>query len=193
MCIRDRLCGPEQSGELLIGGVGLGIGYINRNDLNAEKFVQYRGQRVYRTGDLVRCTSDGLLEHLGRIDSQIKLHGHRIELGEIDAAISAQPGVRNAATILREDRPGDPQLVGYILADADETVDSFAIRSILAESLPLYMVPSLIVELEDFPQTPGGKLDLRAFPVPMTSRGDLPTEFVAPKTDAEKSLAANLV
>ncbi|MFK8115406.1 MAG: amino acid adenylation domain-containing protein [Rubripirellula sp.] len=186
----EQLCPPGTPGELLIGGVGLGVGYINRRELNAEKFAHYQGQRIYRTGDLVQATEDGKIEHLGRIDSQIKLNGHRIELGEIDAALLSQSGVRMASTVLREDRPGDKRLVGYLVALSNAKVDSFTIRTNLAESLPLYMVPSAIVVLDAFPQTPSGKLDSKAFPKPQASRGDLPTEYVAPSTQTEQQFAA---
>ena len=112
----DQLCPPETEGELLIGGDGVTFGYLNRPEKTASTFVDWNGKRVYRTGDLAKFTKDGQVEHLGRMDNQIKFNGHRIELGEIDAAMAMQPGVRRAATVLREDRPGDKQLVGYLLA-----------------------------------------------------------------------------
>lgn len=185
----NELCDVDEPGELLIGGVGLGIGYINRQDLNREKFIEFRGQRMYRTGDLVRCTADGQVEHLGRIDSQVKVNGHRIELGEIDAALADQPSVRMAATIVREDQPGDRQLIGYLIAEEKFTLDMLAIRKTLAESMPLYMVPSVLVEVDEFPYTPSGKLDPNGFAPPTIVRPDVSNEFVAPKTQQETTVA----
>ncbi len=101
----NELCPPEIAGELLISGVQLATGYLNRPELTAERFVTIGGKRYYRTGDLARVTAEGLVDHLGRIDAQIKLNGHRIELGEIEAALASQAGVRQAAVTLREDVP----------------------------------------------------------------------------------------
>ncbi len=186
----NKLCPAGVAGELLIAGDGMTLGYLNRPELNAEKFTDWNGVRVYRTGDLAKLTSDGQIDHLGRIDHQIKFNGHRIELGEIDAAMAMQPGVRQAATVLREDRPGDIRLVGYLLAKADQTPNVSQIRNEIASQLPDYMVPGTIVVVEEFPHTPSGKLDRKSFPPPSTARPDIGTEFVAPKSDTEKKLAA---
>ncbi|QEG22143.1 type I polyketide synthase [Mariniblastus fucicola] len=185
----DDLCPPETEGELLIAGAGMTLGYLNRPELNAEKFVQWNGVQVYRTGDLAKMTIDGQIDHLGRIDDQIKFNGHRIELGEIDAAMAMQPGVRQAATVLREDRPGDPRLVGYLLAAEDETPNVAEIRRILSMLLPDYMVPNIIAIVDQFQYTPSGKLDRKAFDPPSTARPDLGVEYAAPKTDEERKLS----
>ena len=185
----DKLCPPETAGELLIGGEGVTLGYLKRDDLNAEKFVDFNGQQVYRTGDLALLTDDGQIFHMGRMDNQIKFNGHRIELGEIDAAMAMQPGVRQAATVLREDRPGDTRLVGYLLAEEGITPDTSKIRHDVGLTLPDYMVPNVIVVVDEFPHTPSGKLDRKAFAPPSTERPSIGTEFVKPKTKQERQLA----
>ncbi|HBE67976.1 MAG TPA: thioester reductase, partial [Planctomycetaceae bacterium] len=190
----DQLCRPGQPGELLIGGSGVTLGYLNRPELTAERFIEFRGERFYRTGDLAQLTEDGRVDHLGRMDNQIKFNGHRIELEEIDAAIAAQPGVRQAATVLREDRPGDKRLVAYILPSGDQTnaptLDLVSVKQAVAERLPSYMIPNVFTTTEHFYYTPSGKLDRKSFPPPTTSRPDMEVEFVAPRTTQEKSLAS---
>ena len=185
----DKLCPPETAGELLIGGDGVTLGYLERADLNAEKFINFNGSQVYRTGDLAMLTDDGQIFHMGRMDNQIKFNGHRIELGEIDAAMAMQPGVRQAATVLREDRPGDKRLVGYLLVEDGIVPDTSKIRANVGQTLPDYMVPNLIVVVDKFPHTPSGKLDRTAFAPPSTERPNIGTEFVKPKTSQEQQLA----
>jgi amino acid adenylation domain-containing protein len=191
-------------GELFIGGAGLARGYLNRPALTAERFVPNPfgppGSRLYRTGDLARRSPGGALEFLGRLDTQVKLRGLRIELGEIEAALRALPAIRDAAVIVREDRPGDPRLVAYITpADADpgqslddvldQVLDHAAVRTELKLTLPDYMVPSGYVTLAALPLGPSGKLDRRALPAPVAGR-DAAVEFVAPGTGTERVLAA---
>ena len=183
------LCPPEQPGELLIAGEGLALGYLNRPELSAERFTTWNNIPVYRTGDLALLTDSGEFQHLGRMDNQIKLNGHRIELGEIDAAMAMQPGVRQAATVMREDRPGERRLVGYVLAD-DPATDLMQVRDGVAQRLPDYMVPSVIVSVDSFPYTPSGKLDRNGFAPPSTARPDLGTEYVAPRQPLERDMAA---
>ena len=185
----NELCPPETPGEMLIGGEGVTLGYLKREELNAEKFVDYKGQRVYRTGDLALLTDDGQFFHMGRMDNQIKFNGHRIELGEIDAALAMQPGVRQAASVLREDRPGDKRIVGYLLVDKDNGPDLAKIRAAVGQTLPEYMVPNLVVVVDEFPYTPSGKLDRKSFAPPSTKRPSIETEFVKPKTKEERGLA----
>ena len=159
-------------GELLIGGEGVARGYWNRPELTAEKFAAItlpdgRSERVYRTGDVVRFRSDGQLEFQGRRDHQVKLRGYRIELGEIEAVLATVAGVKQCVVTIREDEPGDAQLVGYVVGATG--FDEEAARAALRERLPVYMVPSRFVRLSALPLTPNGKIDRKALPVPQTA------------------------
>ncbi|TWU67119.1 Polyketide synthase PksJ [Crateriforma conspicua] len=185
----DSLCPPGDPGELLIAGEGVTLGYRNRPELNQQRFTDWKGHRVYRTGDLARLTDDGHIDHLGRMDSQIKLDGHRIELGEIDAAMLNHPNVVQAAAVLREDIPGEKRLVGYVIASNPGAADLSQMRKMLEQRLPAYMIPQRFVEIDRFPQTPSGKLDRDHFPLPPSDRPDVGTDYVAPKTEVEKQLA----
>ncbi|GHJ47712.1 hypothetical protein Cs7R123_50540 [Catellatospora sp. TT07R-123] len=174
-------------GELHLAGVGLAHGYLNRPELTAEKFVTgLAGQRLYRTGDLARWRPDGTIDFLGRIDGQVKLRGLRIELGEIEAALRDQPGVREAAVIVREDSPGDKRLAAYLVADAEP--DTAELRAALKRRLPDYMVPTAYVLLDRLPLTPSGKLDRRSLPAPQRGR-DANAAFEAPATPTEVTVA----
>ncbi len=185
----NNLCPPETPGELLIGGAGVATGYLNRASLTAKKFIQFDGQRVYRSGDLAKITADGKLDCLGRIDGQVKLNGHRIELGEIDAALALQTGVRRAATVLREDTPGDKRLVGYLILETHQPIDMAMVRKSLLATLPEYMVPAILTTIDEFPLTPNGKLDRKSFPEPSKRRPEIGVEFVAAQSKIEKCLA----
>ncbi|MFD8204677.1 amino acid adenylation domain-containing protein, partial [Streptomyces sp. NPDC059701] len=180
---------PGVPGELYVAGAGVARGYLNRPGLTAERFVADpygpAGSRMYRTGDLVRWNRDGTLQFLGRADHQVKLRGFRIELGEVDAALTACPGVATAAAVIREDRPGDRRLVGYIVADGP--VDVAQVRKAVGARLPEYMVPTAVVLLETLPLSAHGKLDHRALPAPDLTRA-APTR--APGTPTEKTLTA---
>ena len=160
-----RPVGIGVPGELAIGGVQLARGYHGRPGLTAERFVpdpSGGGRRLYRTGDLVRYRVDGNLEFLGRIDHQVKLHGLRIELGEVEAALHRLPGVRDAVAMVRTDaEAGSQRLVAYVAGDAAQ-LDGEALRKALGERLPAAMVPALFVVLESLPLTPNGKVDRSA-------------------------------
>ncbi|AHH99497.1 amino acid adenylation domain-containing protein [Kutzneria albida] len=149
-------------GELLIGGVGLARGYLNQPELTAERFVRRGAQRLYRTGDLVRLRADGELEYLGRNDFQVKIRGHRIELGEVEAALSRCAGVRQCAVVAKG--LGQPVLVGYYVAD--QHLDPAELDRQLRQTLPGHMVPASYVALDELPLTISGKLDRKALPDP---------------------------
>ncbi|ATY11818.1 non-ribosomal peptide synthetase [Amycolatopsis sp. AA4] len=174
-------------GELVIAGVQLARGYLNRPALTAEKFVpdpfaRQPGDRLYRTGDLARRLPDGRIEYRGRLDHQVKIHGNRIELGEVEATLLAHPGVRAAAAAVRDDR-----LVGYFVAEPGHTPDPAELRAQLARTLPEPMLPSAWLALDALPLTASGKIDRNALPAPdgaRTSHG-----YVAPRTPAEAAVA----
>ncbi|HEY0403918.1 MAG TPA: amino acid adenylation domain-containing protein, partial [Blastococcus sp.] len=178
-------------GELYIAGAGLARGYLRRPELTAEKLVPdpwQSGGRMYRTGDLVRWLSDGNLDFLGRIDHQVKVRGMRVELGEIEAVLGRHPGVREAVSLVREDRPGDRRLTAYVVggAGAGEAWPSAAeLHEFLERELPSHMVPQDWVLLEALPLTPNGKVDRRALPAP-ERRAET---SVAPRTPLEDLLA----
>ncbi|HVR99443.1 MAG TPA: amino acid adenylation domain-containing protein, partial [Thermoanaerobaculia bacterium] len=178
-------------GDLYIGGDCLARGYLRRPDLTAQKFVPdpfgaEPGARLYRTGDKVRLLADGNLEYLGRFDDLVKIRGFRIEPGEIEALLLTLPGVREAAVVAREDRergPGDRRLVAYVVGD----VAADALRRLLHERLPDYMVPATFVPLAALPLTPNGKVDRKALPTPEWQR---PEEgWQPPRTPVEEVLA----
>ncbi len=162
---------PGVAGELWIGGLGVVRGYHERPELTAERFVAdpfREGGRMYCTGDLARWRElpDGSahLEFLGRIDHQVKIRGYRIELGEIEAQLGRFPGVRECVAAVREDTPGDQQLMGYLSAAAGTTIDAAAVKDHLRATLPEVMVPAHVVVLDDLPHTPNGKIDRNALP-----------------------------
>jgi non-ribosomal peptide synthetase component F len=152
-------------GELFIGGDGVVRGYWNRPDLTAERFLRIPSlsdNLIYRTGDLARFLPNGNLDFLGRADFQIKLRGHRIEPGEIEASLEQIPGIRQAVIIAREDREGDKRLVAYLVGEPSEMNSPADLRHTLESKLPDYMVPSAFVFLPAFPLTANGKIDRKA-------------------------------
>jgi amino acid adenylation domain-containing protein/FkbM family methyltransferase len=192
------------TGELYIGGVGVGRGYVRRPALTAERFVpdpfgEGAGARLYRTGDLGYWRADGMLEFVGRVDEQVKLRGFRVEPGEVEAVLLQQTGVREAAVVARPriregGGDGELQLVAYVvLAPGPECPTMGALRRALQEQLPAYLVPSQWVELSRLPRTPNGKLDRRSLPSPgpvhssssSSSRSLTPTEARLHKIWAE--------
>ncbi len=186
-------------GEIFIGGDGVALGYRNRPDLTAERFIDdtfsnMPGNKIYRTGDLGRIKENGEIYCLGRIDHQVKVRGYRIELEEIEHALVKQDDVKEVVVIAREDMPGDPRLVAYVVLKAgNEHVDlktlTYNWHQALMSVLPEYMVPDDFVLLEAIPITPNGKTDRKSLPKPdyalITRTGD----YVAPRTDVEKLVA----
>jgi amino acid adenylation domain-containing protein len=187
-------------GELYIASVGLAKGYLNRPDLNNEKFIpnpfsNEPGERLYKTGDLTRYLPDGNIEFLGRIDNQVKIRGFRIELGEVEAAITQHPAVRETVVVAREDTPGNKRLVAYVVPKGEAVQETVLptineLRSFLKTKLPDYMVPGAFVFLATMPLTPNGKIDHRTLPAPDSSLRELENNFVAPSTPTEETLAA---
>lgn len=161
---------PGVVGELYIAGTGLANGYLGRPELTAERFVANPfgklGTRMYRTGDLVKWRKDGSLDYVSRADHQIKIHGFRIELSEVETVLSQHPHVEQVVVIVREDRPGDKRLVAYIVPDADGNLDLAEIRTYAGGSLPGYMIPSAIMMMSELPLTPNGKINRKVLPAP---------------------------
>jgi amino acid adenylation domain-containing protein len=180
-------------GEIYIGGEGVARGYINRAGSTAEKFVPNPfgrpGSRLYKTGDLARYLVDGRIEFLGRVDDQLKIHGYRIEPGEIEIALGGHPRVAASVVVAREDQPGDKQLVAYIVARDQGTIDASELRTFLNGKLPEYMTPSVFVPLECLPLTQNGKLDRRALPAPDRVRSVGGRDNVEPRNPVEATLA----
>ena len=183
-------------GEICIGGTGVARGYLDRPDLNSDRFIRdpfTAGSvaRLYRSGDLGRWREDGSLEFLGRRDGQVKLRGFRIELGEIENQLLACPGVREAVAVVREDVPGDKRLVAYYCIDDEagnaSTSTATALRQHLAAAVPEYMVPSVLVALPALPLSANGKLDRKLLPAP--THGDTGRDFEPPEGPFEEQLA----
>lgn len=168
-----HLLPPGVAGELYIGGVGVSPGYVERPELTAERFVLDRfgastdGSVVtlFATGDLVRIIHGNELEFFGRLDHQVKLRGFRIELGEIESVLRSHPSITEAVVVLREDLPGEPRLVAYIIC-SDPQIGAAVLREHASNSLPEYMLPSLFVTVDQYPLSSSGKIDRRALPVP---------------------------
>lgn len=196
--VRDRLALLPRgaSGELCVGGPGVALGYAGRPELTAEKFVadpEAPGERIYRTGDLAAIDEAGDVRFYGRVDDQIKIRGFRVELGEIEIALAAQPGVSTAAVVLRQDA-GIDQLVAFYVADPQAALpaSTVTLRTALAARLPPYMVPGRFLALDAMPRLASGKIDrrmLRAQPLPRDSDGG---ESDLPETEAQKALFAAL-
>jgi amino acid adenylation domain-containing protein len=182
------------AGELYIGGVQVGRGYVGRDDLTAERFVpdpfsKISGARLYKTGDLARHLPDGAIEYLGRLDYQVKIRGQRIELGEIEATLDKHAGVGQSVVMAREDTPGDQRLVAYIVPrQAAPSIEE--LKEHLSRELPAYMVPSAFVFLEALPLTSSGKVDRKLLPRPDKTSYAPQKGHVAPRTLVEAVLAA---
>ncbi len=151
-------------GEIAIGGIGVSKGYVNREDLTRQKYIPNpfsKGENnfIYKTGDLGRWLPDGNLEYFGRVDHQVKVRGYRIELEEVEAALTGSPGIKTAAVVTHETKSGDKQLVGYYVPDRGMSVTVQEITAYLKCRLPDYMIPSILIELDVIPLTHNGKID----------------------------------
>ncbi|WP_338868504.1 non-ribosomal peptide synthetase/type I polyketide synthase [Myxococcus stipitatus] len=200
--VLDRHGGPVPvgvAGELHIGGELLALGYLHRPELTQERFIpdpfsDAPDARLYKTGDVVRFLPDGALEFLGRTDHQVKVRGFRVELGEIESALSRHPALREVVvTIHQEPLDGsggsDKRLVAYAVPTEPQAVTPADLRRFLLERLPDYMVPAFFVLLDALPMTPGGKLDRQALPAPDPAANATSRPFVAPRTPTESALA----
>ena len=184
-------------GELFIAGDGVVRGYLNRPELTCERFLDDPfsnpgGARMCRTGDLARFLSDGTVEFLGRMDHQVKIRGYHIELGEIETLLNEHSAIREAVVIAREDVPGDKRLVGYVIPNGSQTASPAELKEYLKSKLPEYMVPSHIVALDAFPQTPNAKVDRQALPAPDALGAADPTRreaFAPPQGELEATIA----
>jgi natural product biosynthesis luciferase-like monooxygenase protein len=180
-------------GELLIGGDGVTRGYLNREDLTAERFLPnpfVPGGRMYRTGDLVRIGPAGEIQFIGRTDHQVKVRGYRIELGEIEARIGLHPAVAEAVVVVREDKANDARIVAYVRYKASPVPQAELSKHVRA-ALPEFMVPVHFVTMEKFPLTPNAKVDRKALPRPGDVRKAVPSElvFVVPSDEVQQKVA----
>lgn len=184
---QNRPLPPGVAGELFIGGVQVGRGYLNRGDLTADRFIDdpfKPGGRLYKTGDLARFMPDGNVEYLGRLDHQVKVRGLRIELGEIEAVVSQHDAVREVVVVAREDRPGQQMLLAYVVGDG---VDIDQLRSHSKQFLAYYMLPSEWMVMDALPLNASGKVDRKQLPVPrLAAKRDL----IEPQSSVEKRIFA---
>lgn len=196
--ILDRRMRPVPvgvAGEMYVGGEGLARGYLNQPGLTAERFVPHpfnarSGSRLYRSGDLARYQPNGDIEYLGRIDQQVKIRGHRVELGEIETVLNSHEAVRECVVTARDDVTfGAKRLVAYVVGEEGHALGSSEILRWLRDKLPEYMTPSSIVLLDALPLTGNGKLDRRALPAPDQLRPELEDVYAAPRNKDEETLA----
>ena len=188
---------PGQRGELYIGGCGLARGYRNRPLVTAERFLlnpfsRSPGERFFKTGDLVRVLLDGQFAFLGRLDDQIKIRGFRVEPDEIAAALNEHPAIMQSVVAAHEVSPGDRRLVGYFVPRTQSCPTFSELHEFLGARLPEFMVPGVLVALEHLPLTPNGKVDRAALPAPDKANTLRDSDFVAPRTEVERTVAAIL-
>lgn len=181
-------------GELVVTGAGVASGYLNRPEENAKRFVEldlgHGPVRAYRSGDLARRMPGGEVEYLGRGDAQVKIQGYRIETGDIEAALSAHPGIGSSLVVAFTRSSGGKALAGYFVPVAGASVDRAELRAHLGERLPGYMVPGFLIEVERWPLTLNGKTDRRALPHPEEHLAGVSHTYTAPRTAVESGLAS---
>ncbi|MGQ4659062.1 amino acid adenylation domain-containing protein [Lysobacter sp. F6437] len=194
------LCPLGVPGEICIGGDGVTLGYLQRPELTADRFLEDRFSGpwsapstlkvplLYRTGDRGRWRADGNLEHMGRLDFQVKVRGYRIELGEIENNVASHPSVARAVVVAREDRPGDVRLVAYVVPRPGVELDEAALLRHLRDALPEYMIPQHVMALDAVPLLPNGKIDRKGLPMPDPGVRRS-AESIAPRNDMERTIA----
>jgi len=185
---RDQELPVGVPGELLIGGAGVAAGYLGRSELTAQRFATRDGVRFYRTGDLVKRRMDGALEHLGRLDDQVKVQGFRIELGEIEAVLGALPAVREVVAAVCRDPSGEGRLAVWAAYHAGQQPTVSEVRRYLRNHLPAYMVPGMIIQVDALPRTANGKVDRRALPDPFSAVATA-RQYAEPTGDVEQFIA----
>ena len=190
-----QACPIGVPGEICIGGTGVALGYLDRPELTADRFKpdpfsRAPGALLYRTGDRGRWRNDGLLEHLGRLDFQVKVRGYRIELGEIEAGCNEVASVAHSVVMAREDHPGDVRLVAYLTLTPGMRFDEAALRAHLRGRLPEYMLPQHVLVIDAMPLLPNGKVDRKALPAPDVSRSASSAQRVPPRNETERSVVA---
>jgi acyl-coenzyme A synthetase/AMP-(fatty) acid ligase/acyl carrier protein len=186
---RLRAVEPGVDGELVVGGVAVGPGYINRDELTDERFLDDEQGRRYRTGDRVRLRPDGEFEFLGRLDDQLSIRGFRVEPGEVTAALNSHPAIEASVTIGVGSSSADRQLVAYVVAAGDERPHHAELGGYLGGFLPEHLVPSRYVWLDELPLTQHGKIDRDALPARVETVGDEPARR-PPGTRIEAAIAS---
>lgn len=179
-------------GELYIGGFGVSKGYLDRDDLTAERFVDNpfsskKDSKLYRTGDLVKYNLEGNLEYVQRIDNQVKVRGFRIELGEIESVIGELDNIAQTCVVVREERVGDSRIYAYVVPAPGKSITPTEIRKKIRRKLPDYMIPQFFIEMDQLPLMPNGKIDKKALPSPFAAQSH-DVERIAPRNDKEKFL-----
>ena len=186
---------PGEAGELVVAGPTLGLEYLGLEEATRERFVvgevgPFQGRRTYRSGDRVRPRADGVMEFLGRKDTQVKVRGHRVELEEVEARLAAHPDVTEAAVVAEEAPDGQTALVGVVVAASGTEIDAAGLRRFVSAALPDYMVPASIRRADSLPRTPNGKIDRAGLPHVPATRLALSHDYVAPRDDEERGVAA---
>lgn len=179
-------------GELCVGGAGVARGYHNRPDLTSEKFVVnpfHPEERIYRSGDFARILPNGDIEYIGRKDEQVKIRGHRIEIGEIEAALFKLPGIEDAVVLASKNQQSEYELTAYVISDHPENLVVADLRETLQALLPAYMIPGYFFALTEFPLTSNGKLDKKALPSPAETNASV-TEYVEPRNETDERIIA---
>ncbi len=189
-----KLVPQGQAGEICVGGDGVARGYLNRDDLTAQRFLpdpfsRQPRARIYRSGDLARLSDLGEMEYLGRMDHQVKIRGFRVELGEVESTLNRHPAIRESVVVAYDGEGGDKRLTAYLVPIASAPTVT-ELREQLGQWIPEYMIPSQFVFLAALPLNTNGKVDRRALPAPDGARPELDKSFVPPRNEIEGKLAS---